>query len=191
MKFFGSDEIARAIKKRDSTRVALKKTACGAVLINGMPFSVSVESDGAASDKGVMLSISGEAVENGTFKIDMVDMIYPARGGPKTIKRKPEYYKKKDGKHIYRCPLDEAKIPLCDDKSLFGRAMSEEELVNSMKKQIVFRFVPRYSGEKDSELMINIYPYANPLDGSVTEWVNVTSDSDFFEHGGFKAIKKK
>lgn len=191
MKFSSSDIIARAIKKQDKTRVALKKTGCGKALIDGLPFSISVESDGAASDKGLVLAISGEAVENGDLKIDMIDIVYPARGGNKTIKRKPEYYKKKDGKHIYRCICGEVKIPASLDNGLFNKAMSEQELISSIDSQIVFRFLPHYSLQSESEIMINIYPHANPLDGSVTEWINVTSDKDYFEHGGAKLLKRK
>ena len=53
-----NDMIVRAMQKRDASRVALKKSSCGAVMIDGLTFSVSAESDGAASSKGVMFTLS-------------------------------------------------------------------------------------------------------------------------------------
>jgi hypothetical protein len=190
MKKRKSDLIARAVAKRDKTRVALRKTACGAVLIDGLTFSFGVESDGAASSKGIVLAVSGEAVEKGDFKLDMIDVIYPAGGGTKQIKRKAEYYKKNDGKHIFRAKFPEIKIKQCADTSIFSSgAQTEEELLSSMNNQIIFKFVPHYAQENEAEIMINIYPLENPLDGNCTEWKPATSDREFFEHGGLSRIK--
>lgn len=192
MAFFDNQMIARAMQKRDKTRVALRKSACGAVLIDGMPFSVSVESDGAANKKGVMLVIAGDAVENGDLTVNMFDVTFPdTMGKPRTIKRKPELYEKKEGGQVLRLWMPEINIPACDDPdSLTGVPRTEEMLMNATAHQMVFRFTPRYSG-KDSEVMINIYPHVNPLDGSCTEWVTLTSDKDFFEHGGLAKIMRK
>lgn len=178
------DLIARAIQKRDRTRVALEKTACGAAMIDGLVFTVSVKSDGAASSKGIMFTVSGEAVEKGALSIDMIDAVYPSGGGTKTIKRKAELYEKKDGGHVYRARFTEIKLEECADAGLLPSAMSEEQLIASMNSQIIFRFAPRYSEPENSEVMINIYPIENPIDGSCTEWVTLTSDRGFFEHGG-------
>jgi hypothetical protein len=188
-----SGMIARAVQKHDKTRVALRKVACGAVLIDGLPFSVSVESDGAPSNKGIIFTLSGESVENGELKIDMIDTAYPSGGGVKHIKRPAEYYEKKDGRHVYRAKFPEIKISQCADESLFQAfcAYTEEQFLASFGTQITFKFVPHYSGDGEPEVMINIYPAENPLDGSCTEWKNVTADRDFFEHGGLSKISEK
>lgn len=196
MALFDKELITRAIQKQDKTRVALRKSACGAIMIDGFTFSVSVESDGAYSDKGAVFTLSGESVSDGSLKVEMVDIVIPSGSGTKTIKRKPSYVKTKDGKSIYRLNIPEAKIPECADGDLLTTApLTEEELAGSMNKQFIFRFTPCYSGKKNTEVMINIYPTINPIDGACTEWVPLTSDREFFEHGGFaaftKSLKKK
>ena len=189
---FGGNMISRAIQKRDKTRVALRKSSCGAVMIDGLTFTISVESDGAADKKGIMFTLSGEAVENGSFTVDMVDIVYPVNTGTRTIKRKPEIYEKKEGGKVLRLPCPEIHIPECSDpESLSNTPRTEEELLNSVPKQIIFRFTPKYKEKNECEIMINIYPSANPLDGACTEWVTATSDTEFFEHGGLKKLMSK
>lgn len=192
MAIFDRDMIARAMQKRDKTRVAVRKSACGAVMIDGLPFSVSVESDGAANNKGVVLVLSGDAVADGSFTVDMIDVSFPAAGGTRTIKRKPELYKKKDGGNVIRLICPEIRLLDCDDpNSLTGIARSEEQLAAGSEHQIIFRFTPRFNGADEQEIMVNIYPAVNPLDGSCTEWVTATSDKDFFEHDGLAKIMGK
>ncbi|MCD8095199.1 MAG: hypothetical protein LUE12_03620 [Ruminococcus sp.] len=182
------EAIAKAMQKRVKTRVALRKTACGRVLIDTFPFSVGVESDGAASDRGLVFTISGDAVNDGSFSIDMLEITYPCADKVKSVKRKPELYKKKDGKLVIRCILTEINIPECSD----GTSSDREQLfMDSLNSQIVFRFTPHYNGKEESELMLNIYPLANPIEGTVTEWLDATSDKDFFEHGGLAKIMAK
>ena len=189
MGVFGNDMIARAIQKRDKTRVALRKSACGAVMIDSLTFSVSVESDGAANKKGVIFTLSGEAVHKGELKVPMLEVTYPTRTGTKSIKRKPEIYKTKEGKNVLRGAFPEINIPECSDPdSLAMTAVTEEQLAGSAGSQIIFRFTPEYKAAAEEEIMINIYPAVNPLDGSCTEWVTLTSDSEFFEHGGLARL---
>ncbi len=192
MSVFDNQIFARALQKHDKTRVALRRSACGAVMIDGLPFSVSVESDGAANKKGVMFVIAGEAVENSSLKIDMIDVSFPdTTGRPRTIKRKPELYEKKEGGHVLRLWVPEINIPECDDSMSFtGVPRTEALLASANAHQMIFRFTPQFTG-KDAEIMINIYPHVNPLDGSCTEWVTVTSDKDFFEHGGLQKLMNK
>lgn len=185
MNLFRSDLIARAIQKQDKSRVALRRSSCGAVLIDGLQFAASIESDGARSDKGLVFTLSGEAVADGRFSVDMLDVTYPAAGGGKSIKRKVQSAKTKEGKKILRCVFDEIKIPECaDPDSLAMTALTEEQLKSSTPKQIIFRFTPHYTSSEEAEIMLNIYPKANPLDGSFTEWLTATNDREFFEHGG-------
>lgn len=192
MALFEKDMIARAMQKRDKKRVAVRKSSCGAVMIDGLPFSVSVESDGAANDKGVIFVLAGDAVNDGSLTVDMFDVSFPGAGGTRSIKRKPELYKKKDGKTVIRLKCPEISLPDCaDPKSLTGIAKNEIELAERTQQQVIFRFTPHYTGESEEEIMINIYPEVNPLDGSCTEWVTATSDKDFFENGGLARIMGK
>lgn len=189
MNLFRSDLIARAIQKQDKTRVALRRSSCGAVLIDGLQFAASVESDGARSNKGLVFTLSGEAVQDGSFSVDMLNVTYPAPGGGKSIKRKVQTAKTNEGKTILRCVFDEIRIPDCSDPDSLGlTAATEEQLKNTSDKQIIFRFTPRYTGSEEAEILLNIYPKANPLDGSFTEWLTATSDRDFFEHGGLSRL---
>lgn len=192
MALFDRDMIARAMQKRDKTRVAVRRSACGAVMIDSLPFSISVESDGAANNKGLILVLAGDAVSDGSFTVDLIDVTYPAAGGMRTIKRKPELYKKKDGGYVIRLNCPEIKLPDCDDpESLTGIAKNEEQLAAGSDHQIIFRFTPHFTGSDEQEIMVNIYPTVNPLDGSCTEWVTATADKDFFEHGGLARIMGK
>ncbi len=189
MSIFTNDMIARAIQKRDKNRVALRRSACGPVMIDGLPFSVSVESDGASNSKGVVFTLSGDAVNEGRLEVAMIEATFPTTNSVKTIKRKLELHRTNEGKNVYRCAFTEIKIPECaDPNSLAMSAVTEDELRNSTKKQMIFRFTPVYKDKKEAEIMINIYPAINPLDGSATEWVTVTSDTEFFEHGGLKKL---
>ncbi len=188
---YGRNLVTRAIQKRDKTRVALRKTACGIVLIDGLPFSVGVESDGAASSQGVMFTITGKSVDDGGFKIHMMDVTFPTSAGTKSIKRKPELYKKKDGKYVLRCLFSEIKIPDCNAAQKNERLTREQLMMQASTNQVVFRFTPEYRSKDNDELMINIYPVGNPIDGSVTEWVTATSDHDFFENGGLTELLQR
>ena len=189
MSIFNNEMIARAIQKRDKTRVALRKSACGPVMIDGFPYSVSVESDGAANGKGVIFTLSGDAVNEGRLTVPMIEVTFPTTHSVKTIKRKPELHRTNDGRNVYRCAFTEIKIPECEDPDLLAMtAVTEDSLRRGTKKQMIFRFTPEYKDKKEAEIMINIYPAINPLDGSATEWVTATSDPDFFEHGGLKKL---
>ena len=46
-------------------QVKLQFSTCGEIMIDGLPFAFGVESAGKASDKGLCVSISGEAVNDG------------------------------------------------------------------------------------------------------------------------------
>lgn len=187
-----NDMIVRAMQKRDASRVALKKSGCGAVMIDGLTFSVSAESDGAASSKGVMFTLSGEAADSGELTLDMIDVTYPAGAGVKTIRRKAELFERKDGGKVWRAKFSEIKIPQCAESNIFAEgALTEDELRGGMNKQIIFKFVPKFSGAGEPEVMLNIYPIENPLDGNFAEWVTLTADQDFFEHGGLSKIMNR
>ena len=56
----------KQIEQMKKRGVKVKITACGKVMIDGLPFSFSVMSGGERSEKGIVVSFSGEAVENGT-----------------------------------------------------------------------------------------------------------------------------
>lgn len=190
MRSFGG-ELLRTVKKIDKKRVALRKTACGAALIDGLSFTASVESDGAASDKGITFSLSGNAVNEGRLIISEVFASYPCGSGTVRKKVKPEKYRTNAGKLIYRIRFPDAVIYDGSDAGFPTRMTTEEELAALTQRQMIFRFTPEYQGYPDDEVLLNIYPSANPLDGSVSEWITVTGDKEFFEHGGIKKIKKK
>lgn len=53
------------LKKLNDPQPKLKISSCGEILIDGLPFSFTVASAGSASDKGLVVSFSGEAVDKG------------------------------------------------------------------------------------------------------------------------------
>ena len=161
--------------------VKLAFAACGKVLIDSLRFSFSVTSDGKASQKGLCVSFSGEAIDSGAVTLTDFEWIENRRG--KTVVHKVDMplVTKKDGKRIYQAKFPHIHIP--DASQRIGENQTMEEALSSIiSKDIRFKVTPHYSGDGEPEVMLNVYPYENALTGSCTQWLKVTADHDWFEH---------
>ncbi len=164
-------------------QVKLKFTTCGEVLIDGLPFSFGVESVGLYSEKGIAVSLSGDVIERGELTFgDSVEMHMLNGTKIRTIKRKLEAVKKKDGKKIYRAKFPEAVIAQYVKRGIFDKKPDEEQFMQRLSGEISFKVYPCYKGEGEEEVMITVYPIENPLNGLAVNWKNCTSDRDWFAH---------
>lgn len=168
--------------------VKLQFATCGEIMIDGLSFAFGVESIGAASQKGLCVTISGDAVNSGEVTFSDLQF-HEIHGGNVTIvKHSFPLITKKDGKKIYQAKF--TKIPIVEfSQSLFPRKQTEQDVIDRLNAQISFRVTPHYKGNQTPEVMLSIYPYENVLTGSATQWLNVTSDQDYFEHK-MQAMKK-
>lgn len=161
-----------------SGKPCLKMIGCGEIMINELPFSFSMQNIGAASDAGICVTISGEAVDSGVVRF--TDFTYMKNVNGKAM---PERYdlplvKKADGKMIYQAKFTDIKLPEFDPSV----ATTKEEFLGVLSTQLTFRVTPLYDGEGLPEVMLSVYPFGDPITGSATEWKRVTSDQDYFLH---------
>lgn len=176
--------LTKGIKNLTAPQVKLKFSTCGEVLIDGLPFSFGVQSNGIASEKGLVAAISGEAVSSGKLTFDKIELSVLSGGTVKTISRKLEKVTKKDGKKIYQARFPELVIPAAmKSGALSGfRKMSEDEFMAQLNAEISFKVTPKYKEPEESEVMITVYPIENPLGGLAVSWKNCTSDKDWFKN---------
>lgn len=172
------DKFSKAVKIKG---VKLQFAACGEVMIDGLPFAFGVESAGKASDKGICVSISGDAVDSGEVTFSNLQF-HEMHGGKVTVvKHDFPLVKKKDGKKIYQAKF--SKIPLTEfSTGAFFRKITEQEVIDRLNAQLSFRVTPHYSGSETPEVMLTVYPIEDPVMGSCVEWKKVTSDKDYFIH---------
>ncbi|MCR5539798.1 MAG: hypothetical protein K6F71_03025 [Ruminococcus sp.] len=161
-----------------SGKPCLKMVGCGEIMINELPFSFSMQNIGAASDAGICVTISGEAVNNGIVRFTDFTFVKTVNG--KAIPKRYDFplVKKADGKMIYQAKFTDVKLPEYDPSA----ASTKEEFLNVLANQLTFRVTPLYDGEGLPEIMLSVYPFGDPLTGSATEWKRVTSDQDYFLH---------
>ena len=90
--------------------VKLDFAACGKILIDSLRFSFSITSDGKASNKGLCVSFSGEAIDSGEVQLKDLEIMEQRKG--KLVPRKVSMplVTKKDGKKIYQAKLRDLKI---------------------------------------------------------------------------------
>ncbi|MBQ2581903.1 MAG: hypothetical protein II574_09785 [Ruminococcus sp.] len=161
--------------------VKLGFAACGKILIDGLRFSFSVTSEGNPSNKGLCVSFSGDAINDGTVTLTDFEYLEDKNGKIASRKIPMPLITKKDGKRIYQARLDKIKISDATQRVASGQTL-ESALSSIISKDIRFKVTPHYSGEDEPEVMLNVYPYENALTGSCTQWLKVTSDQDWFEH---------
>ncbi|EXM37557.1 hypothetical protein [Ruminococcus albus] len=161
-----------------SGKPCLKMVSCGEIMINELPFSFSMQNIGAASDAGICVTISGEAVNSGIVRFTDFTFIKNVNG-----KAIPERYdlplvKKSDGKMIYQVKFTDIKLSEYDPSTV----STKEDFLNALSAQLTFRVTPLYGGNGLPEIMLSVYPFGDPLTGSATEWKRVTADQDYFLH---------
>lgn len=161
-----------------SGKPCLKMISCGEVMINGLPYSFSLQNVGAGSSAGLCVTISGEDVDNG--RVRFTDLIFLKNQGGKIVPQRYDFplVTKKDGKKIYQARFDKLRLQEFAPEV----ATTEEEFLGVLSTQLTFRVTPLFEGKDMPEVMLSIYPFADPLTGSATEWKKVTSDEDYFLH---------
>ena len=159
--------------------VRVRFSACGKVMIDSLPFSFSVSSAGDASNKGIVVSFSGEPVENGSLVLNTIDMHYTRNGRAHSQTKKLARIVKSDGKHIYQAKFTDAVL---ESASSSKKKKSPEDLLADIASAYTFKTVPEYRSAEDAEVMVTVYPIADPLTGLAVEWRDCTSDKDWFEH---------
>lgn len=176
-----------AMSKAQSVKVRI--AVCGKVMIDGLPFGFSAASAGKASNKGIVVSFSGEPVENDTLKLSTIEMKYTRFGRAHSETKKLQRIEKKDGKHIYQVKFPSAVL---EDEDSGGNSDSEMFL-SDVASTYNFKLTPEYKEPDEGEVMITVYPIEEPLTGLAVEWRNCTSDKDWFEHNpdAFKPVKKR
>lgn len=169
--------------------VKVKIPVCGKVMIDGLPFGFSAASDGKASNKGIVVSFSGEPVENGTLKLTTIEMKFTRFGRAHSETKKLQLIEKKDGKHIYQAKFPSAQL----EESGASGSSDAEMFLADVSSAYNFRLTPEYREETDGEVMITVYPIEEPLAGLAVEWRPCTSDKEWFEHNpeAFKPQKRR
>ena len=175
------------MKKRGAK---LKFNSCGKVLIDGLPFSFSAVSIGGASNKGIVVSFSGEPVENGRLSFGSIELRYTQNGRARSTAKKLARIVKSDGKHIYQAKFTEVTL---EDYQPTGRKADSDMFLSDISSAFSFRVTPSYKEEQQGEVMLTVYPIEDPLSGLAVEWKPCTSDKDWFEHNpdALKPVKKK
>lgn len=163
-------EIEKQYGRGDATSLRLIST--GAAMIDSLPFKFDIDNVGEASDKGLCVAISGDAVNDGSFKANEIELSGMIKGRQTVIKKKLSFVQKKDGKFILQAKLQDVRL----ESGLLEEKDEEKAFMQKLKRQLHFRLVPSYKGEQDTEIMLTVYPYANILDGAVSKWINVCSD---------------
>lgn len=177
-------------KKLFSKNVEVRFSTCGEIMIDGLPFSFGAESVGKESDKGVCVSISGDAVDSGEVTFSNLEY-HEKHGGNITVVKMPlKKIVKKDGKSLYRAEFTKIKLTEYSNGPLFHK-VTEDDVLNRMNSEISFRVTPHYSGNDTPEIMLTIYPYENAITGSAVEWLKVTSDKDYFLHKVCSSAERK
>ena len=167
----------KQLEQRTKRGVKVKIASCGKVMINGLPFSFSAASAGDASQKGIVISFSGEPVENGTLTFGTVEMHSVRNGKARVETKKLAKIVKKDGKHIYQARFTDAVL---EEFAPDGKKADENMFLTDIASHFTFRTTPQYTGEEDGEVMITVYPLEDPLGGLAVEWKPCTDDPDWF-----------
>lgn len=171
--------------KKSEMPVKLEFAACGKIMIDGLRFSFCVTSDGKASSKGLCVSFSGEAINNG--EVTLTDLEYLENRSGQIVSHMIDMplVTKKDGKRIYQAKFGKMHISDASRRVAEGQTI-EDALTCIISKDIQFKVTAHYCGKDEPEIMLNVYPYENALTGSCTRWLKCTADQDWFEHNNWK-----
>ncbi|MBR1393117.1 MAG: hypothetical protein IJ561_04710 [Ruminococcus sp.] len=167
----------KQLEQMNKRGVKVKIASCGKVLINGLPFSFSAASAGDASNKGIVISFSGEPVEKGLLTFGAVEMHYFRGGKARQETKKLVKVIKKDGKPIYQARFTDAVL---EEFAPDGKKADENMFLTDIASHYTFRTTPQYTGEEDAEVMITVYPLEDPLGGLAVEWKPCTTDENWF-----------
>ena len=168
------------VKKK---QIKIQFSTLGEIMIDSLPFSFGVESIGKASDKGLCVTIAGEGVESGEVTFSNLEFHEMHGGNVTIVKMDFPLETKNDGKKIYRARF--TKIPLTEyanSKGILPAKVTEQSVIDRLNAEISFKVTPHFKGDKEQEILLTVYPIENPLGGLCNQWLDVTSDQDYFLH---------
>ena len=164
--------------------VKLGFSAISEAIIDSLGFSFAIESLGKESKAGFIVAVSGEAVDNGELVLDELG-IHRLSGGKFQIDSyKFKKVSKKGGGYAYQAEFKNFYIPPAPEKvkmpTLRSEIPDEQAMMDKIAKEVQFRFKASYSGAKETEALVAVFPYENIIDGGVSKWVTVTGDKNYY-----------
>lgn len=170
-----------AVFGNKKTGAKVQFSTLGVVMIDGLKFSFGVESIGKASNGGLCVTVSGDGVDDGSVTFDNLEY-HEMHGGKVTIvKMDFPLVEKSDGKRIYKASFD--KIPLTEySTGSFFKKPTEQSVIDRLNAEISFKVTPHYKGAENGEVLLSVYPNDNPMYGICSQWLDVTADTEYFQH---------
>lgn len=168
---------------RKINEVKLGFSSCSDVMADGNSFLFSLESLGLSSSKGFLLSISGDAVDDGSIKFDKIELHRLKGVKFEVTKYGLKKIEKKEGGYAYQLSLRNFDIPQGETESFsIFKAKGDKTKAGlcRIENEIQFKLNVTYTGNKKSEVLLGVFPYENIINGAVTRWIDVSPDKDYF-----------
>ncbi|NLZ46066.1 MAG: hypothetical protein GX896_05180, partial [Clostridiales bacterium] len=160
--------------KPKKKEVRLGFSNIGKAIINETPFSFGIESLGADSKGGFLLTISGDAVDNKNLVINTIEVHKLVNGKFDIKKYSPKLIEKKEGGFAYQLSLKNYKLTsdLNKKTSWFKRqVLNDSDFLKKFENEIQFKFVPKYKSGSNQEVLIAVFPFENYINGVASKWV--------------------
>lgn len=161
--------------------VRLKFSTISKEAFNGVNYLFSVGTDGKASDKGFFISISGDAIDSGELKLERIELHRLKGVKFEVVKYGLKKIEKKDGGFAYQLSLKNFYIP---QKESFSQTLlkfngdREKANLSRIENEIQFKLSISYTSDKDSEMLVGVFPYENIISGACTQWVDVRASKE-------------
>ena len=169
--------ISKMTRRFMGNDVKLRLLQNSGIMINGLEFTFMGESIGRESNKGFAVSITGDEIDKDRLRLSTITMTAGSGAKNTSITKKLTRIQKSDGKYAYQAKLPNTYIPEAEDMSGMHKL---EQLMAGSKNQFVFKLTPFYEGEKETEVMITLFPYESVLTGAATLYKKVTSNTNYY-----------
>ena len=169
--------IASMTKRFMGNDVKLRLLPNSGIMINGLESTFIGESVGRGSNKGFAVSITGDEIDRDRLRFSTITMTAGSGSKNTSITKKLTRIQKNDGKYAYQAKFQSTTIPEAEDMSGMDKL---DALMAGSSNQFVFRVTPFYEGEKETEVMITLYPYESILTGADTLYKKVTSNPNYY-----------
>lgn len=162
--------------KKKTSEVKLKMLCTTEEVCDGRSFIFSVTTDGKASDKGFLIAISGDAVDNGELKLSQIELHRLKGIKFEVVKYGLKKSEKKNGGYSYNLSLKNFYIPEKERMSSsllrFNGNKSKAQL-SRIEDEFQFKLKINYTSQADSEFLVGVFPYENLLAGGCSKWVKL------------------
>ena len=174
----GQQKLINSMTKRFMGQdVKLRLLQNSGIMINGLEFTFMGESIGKESNKGFAVSITGDEIDKDRLKLSTITMTAGSGQKNTSVTKKLVRIQKSDGKYAYQAKFPNTFIPQSEDMSGMDKL---DALMAGSKNQFVFKLTPYYEGEKETEVMITLYPFESILTGAATLYKKVTSNTNYY-----------